>query len=49
MSDYTPLGAAVQALQDSMSGTFPAARALLVLVAYAAVFGYGAVRMFSWE
>ncbi len=49
VSDYTPLGSAVQALQDSMSGTFPSARALLVLVAYAAVFGYGAVRMFSWE
>ena len=49
VSDYTPLGAAVQAMQDSMNGTFPSARELLVLVAYAVAFGYGAVRMFSWE
>lgn len=49
VSDYTPLGAAVQGLQDSMSGTFPSARELLVLVAYAVAFGYAALRMFSWE
>lgn len=49
VSDYTPLGAAVQALQDSVNGTFPSARELLVLVAYAVGFGFAAVRMFSWE
>lgn len=49
VSDYTPLGAAVQGLQDSIAGTFPSARALLVLAAYAVAFGFAAVRMFSWE
>ena len=49
VSDFTPLGAAVQALQNSMEGSFPSARALLVLVAYAVVFGIAAVRLFRWE
>lgn len=48
-SDYSPLGAAVQALQDTIDGTFPAVRFLLVMVGYAAAFGYLAVRQFAWE
>ena len=49
VSDYTPLGAAVQALQDSMQGQFPPAAPLLVLAAYAVVFGFMAKRLFRWE
>ena len=49
IGDWTPLGAAVQALQTSMLGGFPSAKSLLVLVAYAAIFGYLAVRYFRWE
>lgn len=49
VSDFTPLGAAVQALQDSVNGSFPSARALLVLAGYAVALGFAAVRMFSWE
>jgi ABC-2 type transport system permease protein len=49
ISDYTPLGAAVEAMQDSMQGQFPPAAALLVLVAYALVFGSLAKRFFRWE
>jgi ABC-2 type transport system permease protein len=49
IGDWTPLGAAVHALQTSMQGGFPSAQALLVLVAYAAIFGYLAVRYFRWE
>jgi ABC-2 type transport system permease protein len=49
IGDWTPLGAAVHALQTSMQGGFPSAQSLLVLVAYAAIFGYLAVRYFRWE
>lgn len=49
ISDYTPLGAGVQALQDSMAGVFPSVQALLVTVGYTAVFGFLAVRFFRWE
>jgi ABC-2 type transport system permease protein len=49
ISDYTPLGAAVQAIQDSMQTGFPPARPLLVLVAYAVVFALTARRFFRWE
>ncbi len=49
LADYTPLGAAVQAVQATMQGDFPAARALLVLVAYGVVFAVAAVRCFRWE
>ena len=49
ISNYTPLGAAVEAMQDSMlGGTLPAAP-LLVLAAYALVFGFLARRFFRWE
>ena len=49
ISNYTPLGAAVQAMQSSMQTGFPAATPLLVLFAYAVVFGFLARRFFRWE
>jgi ABC-2 type transport system permease protein len=49
VSDYTPLGAAVQALQDSARGQFPHALHLAVLAGYAVVFGVAATRLFRWE
>jgi ABC-2 type transport system permease protein len=49
ISNYTPLGAAVEAIQDSMQTGFPPARPLLVLVAYAVVFAFLARRFFRWE
>ena len=49
IGDWIPLGASVQALQDSMRGAFPTAQSLLVLAAWAMVFGVLAVRFFRWE
>lgn len=49
IGDWTPPGAAVHALQDSMAGTFPSAQLLLVLAGWAVVFGFLAVRFFRWE
>ena len=49
ISNYTPLGAAVQAIQASMQTGFPPAAPLLVLAGYAVVFGFLARRFFRWE
>jgi ABC-2 type transport system permease protein len=49
ISHFTPLGAAVEALQDSMLGQFPPVAPLLVMAAYAVGFGYLAKRFFRWE
>ena len=49
ISNYTPLGAAVQAIQASMENGFPPVAPLLVLAAYGLVFGYLARRFFKWE
>ncbi|MGO9301238.1 MAG: hypothetical protein ACLQEG_13005 [Acidimicrobiales bacterium] len=49
IGDWTPLGAAVQALQRSTQAGFPTAQSLLVLAAYAAIFALLAVRSFRWE
>jgi ABC-2 type transport system permease protein len=49
ISNYSPLGAAVEAIQDSVLQGFPPVAPLLVLAAYAAVFGYLAKRFFRWE
>ena len=49
ISHFTPLGAAVQAMQAAMNVGFPPAAPLLVLAAYALVFGYLAKRFFRWE
>jgi ABC-2 type transport system permease protein len=49
ISDWTPLGAAVQALQTAAEGSFPPAQSLLVMAGYAVVFGAVAVKQFKWE
>jgi ABC-2 type transport system permease protein len=49
IGDWTPLGAAVEALQRAMLSGFPAATCLLTLAGYATVFGWLAVRSFRWE
>ena len=49
IGDDTPLGAAVAALQHTMSGQWPPAAGLAVLAAYAAAFGLTAWRFFRWE
>lgn len=49
ISDWSPLGAAVEALQTALQTGFPPVRSLLVLAAYAVVFGWLAVRFFRWE
>ena len=49
ISNYTPLGAAVEAIQNSMLQGFPPTAPLLVLAGYALVFGFLARRFFRWE
>lgn len=49
VSDFTPLGAASQAMQDAWSGTFPSALHLLVMVGYLLAAGALAARLFRWE
>ena len=49
VSDFTPLGAAGQSIQDAMAGQWPAAQHLLVLAAYAVIFTVAAIRVFRWE
>jgi ABC-2 type transport system permease protein len=49
VSDDTPLGAAVAALQHTMAGQWPSVASLGVLAGYAVVFGLVAWRMFRWE
>lgn len=49
VSHATPLGAAVQALQDAAADHWPHALQLLAMVAYAAAFGLAAARLFRWE
>jgi ABC-2 type transport system permease protein len=49
IGDWTPLGAAVQALQSSMQGSFPSAQPLLVMAAYTLLFSFLAVHYFRWE
>jgi ABC-2 type transport system permease protein len=49
ISDYSPLGAGVRAVQDSIGGHWPATAALLVLVGYALVCGTAAARLFRWQ
>lgn len=45
----TPVGAAVQAIQDSMRGAFPPARLLAVMAIWALVFALVSRRRFRWE
>jgi ABC-2 type transport system permease protein len=49
ISNFTPVGAAVQALDSSIQGTFPSIVPLLVMAAYSVFFGFIAVRYFKWE
>jgi ABC-2 type transport system permease protein len=49
VADYTPLGAAVQAMDAAMQGHFPPTRPLLVMAGYAVVCGVVAIRLFRWE
>jgi ABC-2 type transport system permease protein len=49
VSDFTPLGAAVQAMHDSWFGSTPQITHILVMAAYAVVVGLLAIRLFRWE
>jgi ABC-2 type transport system permease protein len=49
VSNLTPLGAAVQAIQSALLSGFPPIAPLLVLPVYAVVFSVLAVRFFRWE
>jgi ABC-2 type transport system permease protein len=48
-SDDTPLGAAVSALQHSLSGQWPSTSGLAILAGYTVAFGLIAWRFFRWE
>jgi ABC-2 type transport system permease protein len=46
---FTPVGAAVKALNSSMTGSFPSFVPLIVMAAYAVIFSFVAIRYFRWE
>jgi len=46
---FTPVGAAVNALDSSMAGSFPSFVPLVVMAAYAGIFCFVAIRYFRWE
>jgi ABC-2 type transport system permease protein len=49
VSDYTPLGATVAAVQETMAGAWPAAQHLAVLAGYAILLVAAAAKWFRWE
>lgn len=49
ISDLSPLGAGVQALQDAATGSFPQLLHLAVMLAWTVVTGVFAARFFRWE
>ena len=49
ISHLSPLGAAVQGLQEAMQGTGLSIEAVVVLLAWAVVFCYLSVRFFRWS
>lgn len=49
VSTYTPLGATLQTLRDSWSGSTPRPGHLAIMAAYAVVAGLVAARTFRWE
>lgn len=49
VSDFTPVGAAVQAMTDSWYGTTPNLLHIGVMAAYTLIVGIAAVRFFRWE
>ncbi len=49
LSDFTPVGAAAQALEDSWMGAAPSLQHLLVMALWAVGMGVLSVRVFRWE
>ena len=49
VSDYTPLGALVAAVQHTIAGQWPGTTHLLVLAAWAVIMSVAAGRLFRWE
>jgi ABC-2 type transport system permease protein len=49
ISGYTPLGAAVPAIEQTMRGSWPSASHLIVLAVYALTCSLLAIRLFRWE
>jgi ABC-2 type transport system permease protein len=49
VSDFTPLGAATAAIQETMHGHWPQVSHLAVLAGYAIVLSVAASRLFRWE
>jgi ABC-2 type transport system permease protein len=49
ISNWTPLGASVAAMQNAMQGLFPSLQSLFVLAAYTIVLCFLTVRYFKWE
>jgi ABC-2 type transport system permease protein len=49
IGDFTPLGAGERALHEASLGHWPSLLPLLALVAYVAVFGAAAAKVFRWE
>lgn len=49
ISNFTPLGAAVQTLLDSAAGTAPSGQEMAVMAGYTLVCGALAIRLFRWE
>ena len=49
ISNWLPLGASVDAIQNAMQGMPLSLQSLLVLIVYTVIFGYLAVRYFKWE
>ncbi|HZM83155.1 MAG TPA: ABC transporter permease [Candidatus Limnocylindrales bacterium] len=49
IGDFTPLGAAVQALRDTSDGGWPPVLSVAVLAGYATLTWLAATRLFRWE
>jgi len=48
ISELTPLGAGVPALQEAAAGQWPSAGHVVILMAYVVALSAGAVRVFRW-
>jgi ABC-2 type transport system permease protein len=49
ISDYSPLGAGVRAVEQALAGHWPSVSPLLVLAGYAVLCGAAAARWFRWQ
>ncbi len=49
ISDFTPLGAAVRAMDDAMAGAFPELLPIGVMLIWTVAAGAAAIRYFRWE